>query len=567
MKRVISFTACFAFLLFGFQVDAKGFSFKKSKAREEKTKKREIKHEVKKQRQAKIRSLKRRVGRAKHQSKLTKIQEKWKDRIDNIRQDRANKQRLMAKWKKHRRSEINRQYNFGYFADLYKQPAWPAYSNYITSKHIFSVGASYKYAVDGYVTDGSSQGVTALAFGKEHVLVQDVLLASKLVKAKTLTHKESPDKKAAGQAGSEYLRYFADKEILFNGKAEEFKFDFDVARYIWNRNLVFGFNIPVIYIKHDLKASLDLPKDALGLVEIETTPGITAPNAFMRRYGQDTNKFIADMFSAKGMNELGGSSTGMGDLSVYGHVVFRSPAFERSLAGLKLTIPTAQKASTGKLWAPELGNGGFWQGSLFSSTVFNYKTSINPHILLQASWALPGNVLKRVPKRTEVPIKKWTTTAGAPVIDEARQVPFGDRVRYVETSKIATESFSSKISEFDTTLRNMADNATKFTMQKGLECEIKVGNVFEKFLLRRAFFDLFYDLRVKGSDTPSGLNTHDWMLEIYREDTHQIEHKVGCEWAYQFDRTSRLKFGSNYTFAGRNVAKTFQLAAMMIYSF
>lgn len=122
-------------------------------------------------------------------------------------------------------------------------------------------------------------------------------------------------------------------------------------------------------------------------------------------------------------------------------------------------------------------------------------------------------------------------------------------------------------SDWDSTVRGLSDNVARVHWTRGFDLKLRIGNMFEKFIARKGFLDLFYDLRFKFKDSFTGPSAQEWNIDILKENTQQLEHKVGVEYGYQFDYQTRLKTGMNYIFSGRNVPKTFQISTSLNCSF
>jgi len=547
----------------------------KRREREERKRKEELARDARRKR----RREKRRLGKKRTRKKDTMVRAymdaKRKQKAKKVDADRKRRPKLISRWKQIRDREFVRDVQSGKNADLYKQPAWPFYATYVKHKHLLNVTDTYKYATDAYSSRGDNGDVTRLAFGEEPLRVQDLLLASRLAKLGTVTHRElgelleekiDPTKDARKPDTNQYLKFLADEKVTFIGEAQQWSTSFDLARYVCKRYVVLGVQVPVVYKKHRLKREMRLSQTSLNelrkLVKVKNAGEFDATNAFMRRYGQNTDLFIKDIFKAKGIDEFGGSSTGLGDITVFGHVNFQSAYVDKLMAGLRFVIPTAQRATNGKLWAPELGNGGFFESSIFTSIALYHQRYFNPHIFLQFSaTVISAHVDKRVPKKIIVNNPNTNPANIADLFNEGNAsdaIAFGERVKLVA---------GGNFSEFDTTRRGLADNVVRFKMRKGEEFNVRVGNMFEAFIYRRAFLDVYYDVRFKLEDWVSGVDRDTFDIDVYNRNSEEIEHKVGAEWSYQFDPGSRLRVGCVYTFAGRNVPKTFGANVSLNYSF
>ena len=448
---------------------------------------------------------------------------------------------LASNWQRHRANVVAQEAAAGALADLTIQPEWGHAGTFITNNHLINVGFNYGYAVDGYDSKGVNHDVASLTFGENSIRVQDVLLASKLAKQDT-------DFKAP--AAEAYLKNLADNQLVFNGKAESLAVNFDLARNLWNDHLSLGFRLPVVYKKNILSANLD--KSVADLFDADPANFVANYGAnFTVRYGADTSRFVHDIMKAKGMSELGGSTIGLGDVEVFLQSRLHSPHFDRALVGLNFTVPTAKKAGQHRLWSPELGNGGHFETAAFFGINQKYKSWLNPHAFAQASASLAANVARRVPKRIISGNIPNTATADG-------KIALGKRI---------TAHGAQPLNHFDSTIRGFSDSVTSYRMRKGAQFNVRLGNVIEKFIFRRAHLDCYYNFRAKLRDSAWKLLHSDYNLDSFMRNTQQIEHTVGLAYAYQCDEASRVRVHSSYVFAGRNVAKGFDLNLSVDYSF
>ncbi|MBY0354074.1 trichohyalin-plectin-homology domain domain-containing protein [Candidatus Babeliales bacterium] len=470
---------------------------------------------------------------------------------------REAQKRMAAQWKEIRHKEVMQEYQDGKYADLYKQPAWPTYATYVKHKHLFNIGGSYRYESDAYDADGNNRDITILPFGQEPVLVKDVLLVSKLAQEGLVTQSNYIN------AGSNaYLSQLADTPIVFLGESEEWRVNLDLARFIWKRNIAVGMQMPVVYQKHRLHAKLGLNQTQL-INTLGANPTTSPDEAFDAHYGQDGKKFITDIFDAKGVSQLGGSAGGLGDITFFTHVYLDNIYVDKLMTGLRLVIPTAGRQAQNQLWGPELGNGGFLELGWFINTVYSYKSYFNPHFFSQISGTLlEARVKRRIPRK----LSANNNTGGAATLltlsnnDALGDVfVFGERVELANGNKID--------GRYDSTHRGLADRVADFKLRKGFESSFRVGNIFEKFVVRRAFMDVYYEGYCKWEDDFSDLDQDVWLTDVIEENTQQVAHKVGLELNYQFDCGSRLKAGMEYVFAGTNTPKAFTATLNLNYSF
>ena len=515
---------------------------KKAEKREARAERREIKKETSLTNKEKC--LERcRLGR-----EATAHRQREKERKMHI--DRLMRKEMMESWDAQRQEAVAHDSLAGCYASQYKLPAWPVQARFSERKYLMQVGAGYRYATDGYDNTGTNHDITKNYFGSDQIRVKDVLLASKLVQVGTLTQSDL----GAGDA-SKYLNYLADEVIKFNGRFEEYGTTFDLARYVKGRDFMIGIQIPFLYRKHHLKADLT-PSTAAALNVGQGLAGLdgTSPNAFMRRYGQDTNLFIKDILRSKGINELGGSAAGLGDITLFMHGELSSAYFDRMIIGVRALVPTAKEASQAKLWAPDLGkNGGLNEFAVFASTMLAYSRCINPHIFIETFFSLPGHLNRRVPSLVNSKSGAATSTdvVGKDVMT------FGDRVKYNNKA----------FSEFDTPLKNIGDRVASAKVTRGAGIELKVGNLFQRVLARKGSLDVYYQFKAKWRDHFSNLSGQNWNTDIFKCHSQSLQHNTGFEYNYQFDHDVRLSTGMIYTFSGMNTEKMFDVHAVVGTSF
>lgn len=505
----------------------------KKNTRQSKKEQARLNKQVRKQERAERRQARRDSRRHEYDMVLKMAKKKEAAKRKQTLVMRHENEKLVTRWTESHSAEVAHDYESGMYSDLYKQPAWDTPATYVPFKHLLNVGFEYKYATDAYGNSGGSGDLTRLAFGENTILLKDLLLVSKLIKEGKFEPKNGLD--------FNYLTDLAYKKVNFLGQAEDCIINFDLSRYLWKRNIVCGVRIPFVYQKHTISTE----EPALTIDERKS-------DGFMQmilQYGSFEN-FVKDVFRAKGMNEFGGSSSGFGDVELYSHINFESSRFESMIAGAKIIIPSASKRASDKLWAPELGNGGFLGIALFSGICLHKSKYLNPHMFVQATGFADAHVNRRVPKKMTLEVNAGSELLG---------VTFGDRV----TQKRGVELGDAEEAPF----KEIGDNILSVNMRKGIEFNARMGNMIEKFVYRRAFLDVFYDLYVKAHDTFSGFKTEEWNIDPYRLCSQAVAHKIGAEYSYQYDKSSRLRAGIDYVFAGRNMSKTLGAHINMNYSF
>ncbi len=447
----------------------------------------------------------------------------------------------MEKWKKIRLIEIKRDYRDGLYADLYKRPAWPFNMLFADNKNLMQIVAGFEHATNFYDSKGSSHDLSASVFGEKEFYFRDILLALELNKrtvggVPVLTHVD-------GHYPWKHLEdYLFDKKLIFFSEENKLDLNFNYGRYIKDRDIFIGFELPVAYKQRRLKFDSDVK------------PGhdpalINGLDIYLRTFLREDFEYLLDPKNL--IYQPKSSVIGIGDFAAFINFNIQTKYLEMFKLGGKIVWPTAKEADTHKLWPVELGIGAT-QFKIFSSVMFNKQnTNFNPHMFLEATYVWVGHKNKRVPR-----VITFDGNSNQPVGSDV--MAHGDRVLY---NNIAFKEPDTKIVEF-------ADNVKSVKIRQGAQFNFRLGNIWEKLIARRGFLDVYYDFRAKIKDRVlnSGLDST-WLIHRLEENTMQLEHKVGFDFSYQYDIHSRLNFGAEYIFAGINVPDTFRASFGMFVEF
>lgn len=507
------------------------------------------------------------------------------------------RKKLMSRWHEFLASQDEHDVALGRYADLYLVPAWPVHARWFEHLHQLGINFLYSYATDALSSSGSaSDDVTSVAFGQSTIKLSDMLAVASVTQAGRVIFRDEFESKlfaggaaaaagfndaavikldgldapAGGGAGDytvrsdNYFGYTHDLLIKLNGRQERFGVVLDLTRYILPDRLSIGVHLPVMYVKHGLDFTIDTADTfakgtpAGGGVNVGAYgPATGLANLFLRRYGADPVRFVKDVLLQKGFRELGGSATGLGDLSLFLAGQIDAPEVERVIVGARVQIPTGKKATQSKLWAPELGNGGFTEMSIYAATCFQHNRWLNPHVMASLGASAPAHVNRRVPRYFSV-----TNNRGAPM---QLNVLLGDHpLAMAERVQVAN---GNTVSGWDTAVNGFGDTISSVKVTRGVEVKLRLGNVFQDVFAKRGTADVYYDMRAKTKDSVSGLSREMYNLDAVRKNTNQTEHRIGFEYSYQPNHETRLRTGVVYTFAGTNVAKTLEWNTTINYSF
>lgn len=503
--------------------------------------------ELSKEKRAREKKEKRHLEMQKREEEkhLSNLKEKTSREEKQAKKDakKAEAVRLAENWKTSRKAEVANEYKEGKYSDVHMLPAWPFSNWFFKEKAMFNVNASYYYAIDSYDSDGANQNITGLAFGEQSIHLQDILLASKLLTQKKVDLAHGV---AERSFVDNFINYYGDKKIDFIGKSEKYGLEFDFARHILRDDITIGIQVPVLYMRNHLSVDMNFSPDVYDTAFLE--------NATIG-YKEELHRVL----KAKGINELGGSATGLGDIILFGNVDVTTKYVDKIVVGLKVGLPTGKKESMSKLFSPSLStNDGCAEFAAFASMLINYNTYVNPHLSLQASFFSTSHVNKRVPHRVSSPDN---AVVGEAVGNDL--MAMGDRIKY----KADADQTAIQFSDWDATVRGFADNPVKLKFEKGAEFHVRLGNVFNKFICRRGFFDIYYELRAKLEDNFRNLDVEAYDIHKMKENTKSVENRIGMEYSHQYDASTRLKAALNYSFAGTNAPKAFDIGLSLGHSF
>lgn len=529
-------------------------AIKKSKKDKEKTKKLQIKEakKAKKELKAAKNNQKHVAKESKPKKRLLSNEEidvyvdQWRiDLADFQKEECETRSGLIENWRNNRKAAVEQNYADGKYADLYKLPTWPFEALFAHHKSLLNLKSQFIYQTSAYNSNGSKGDLSKLVFSDDPIRLRDFLLAFKLQQNGVVNQAGGNDlleklgateDRSVGDDGSWEADY---DQVNFLAESQEFRKTINYSRYIVGKEILIGFDIPVAYKKHYLKTSFhqySLDGDTDSATFIFNREGVFK-TAFEK---------VLDLKDVRYSRK--NSITGIGDLNLFANCNIRSRFFEKANWGFKLQLPTSKDADVTKLWAPTIGEE-FVKFSGHLAMLWGPREWFNPHFLIQATYASSANVNRRIPKK----VKDTDAVVGAVDTTWDGKMVLGDKI--VPIPAPDTRTFS----EWDTTVKGMADESRKISLQPAPEVLVRIGNIFEKCLFRRGSLDIFYDFRAKGEDSASGSPEDDYNLRIIEQNTNQIENRIGLNFTYQFDYHTRLQCGGLYTLAGRNVPQTMEL--------
>lgn len=502
------------------------------------------------------------------------------------KEKRANDRTMARGWREYQRKEELRQEGLGKFADLYRQPARPTYAQLGKQNNVFSLDVKSSTATKAFNNAGVSMDVAQAAHADGAIRLRDVLLASELVARKVVTHSHDYGALPGGVFGNiapvgavdesldnnAYLGYMSDTELEFSSEYKRLDLGFNMAHYFYNRRFAVGVHIPVVQDKHLLKLNLD--------TNIENATRVFGSGSYLfavwNRY-DDAQDMLRDFFTAKGMGAIGGTSTGIGDVQLYAQARINPGLLDSALLSLRVVCPSAPQASTNNFWAPQRGNGGFFQTGMAFSGVSHYNKHVNLHFFVEGLYSLPALTNHHIPQTV-------TITQGMTSQDLGNRMALGYRLDpvlqagAVQQNNLAGNMImpaapanalaaGQSLILMESPFRGLGDKVSKLKIAKALALDVRVGNLFEEVFIRRANLDVFYNFKINGRDRAYGLPEADYNLAAYEANSDKVEHRLGGEWRWQVNHAATVKLGAECVLWGKNVAQETQLSAGINYGF
>ncbi len=447
---------------------------------------------------------------------------------------------------------------------IYLLPYWPVYTTYFDDNDFLTAYASFSTASQSYSGHGRSKNLSTLIFGEQPLVIQDMLLASRLSAAALV--------EVSGMTPVEtqkyyYLSILANQQVNFDASLDQGQVALSYARHFRDGDLTLGLYLPIkirgqrLHITNDMTPQnrQTLVRIANGINPVTGSPpcvlasGVSTADKpelnFFERY-DDLNDFVTDIINKKGMGfPRKETIVGLGDVMAYINLDIPSNYCARLVTGLSLLIPTARARDMGKIWDAELGNGGFLETSWYGSVLWEHSRWFNPYIHATATYRFESSVYRRVPRfNTYDGLRFNGVLVGGPDTPAKGSLILGQALLF-------ESNFSQQP---DTTIRNFADKPSKVKVAPGAELFCRIGNTFDAVFSDHAFFDLFYDLHVKGKDYVTHRPNDDvYIPGILDHNTAYISHTLGANYSYQFDESFRLRLGLWYVVAGCNTPKTF----------
>lgn len=451
---------------------------------------------------------------------------------------------------------------------IYKVPELPFYSQPFIQKDIFQVDMSFDWVDNSFYSGGESQDLSNLLFRQNDLTLKDILLVSRMTKEKKVIPIVNVPQGQQQNVDYNPVHYFyilADQPLIFDASYNRQRVDLNFSHHFREGTFSVGFQLPIIRQENEIRLISDISSEYREtLRQAHSDPTVICPNIpagaagpnFFEKYGTLEN-FLIDILDKKGISfNKKDSVVGFGNLSLFFNLELEWKEAERVCVGLNVITPMAKSRDTSKLWDPEVGNGGFYYIEPFASVLFSENRWFNPHVFLSLTVGLPLRVKRRVPKL--ISYDGIDPASGHKATD---LMVYGNEVFVRGAQGIFTD-------EPDAKARRFGAISQKVSIIPGPKIFFRIGNICERFLGRRAFFDYYYDFGVKCKDyTRGSLNSKEYQQSVLTDNSWYFDHRIGGSYVYQVDEHFRFNLGLLYTFAGRNVEKLIRLNLGLSFEF
>jgi len=445
--------------------------------------------------------------------------------------------------------------------DVYLLPNLPFYTTYFNKQDFIQFLVSFDTASQAYIGNGHSRDLSKLVISDQPILVQDVLLASKLASTGKLIS-IAPLNTVELTKNAHYLSILAGQELVFDASLNQLQFAAHYARHFRKGDVAVGFYVPFKVAWQSMHLANELDPDIKAkLKDLEKgyspcgTPGTVISGLaqaselqFFKKYN-DLKQFVDDIFVKKNITHDEKTTIGgLSDLVGYFNVEIQSHRFSRIVTGASVLVPTAQECDANNFWQTPLGNGGNFETALFVTAQWEEGRWFNPYVHSKATYAFPMRVNKRVPEIIEHDgIKNKGQSA-------SKKMVFGETLILGPTSSGGT-AVDFAFSEPDSTVRGFADTIYKLKINTGPQFLFRLGNVFTSSN-KKLLADLSYEFWLKGRDYVSHrAMAVDYDASMWGHNSDSMKHTLGLAGSYQIDKNWRTHLGGSYVFAGRNTPK------------
>lgn len=428
------------------------------------------------------------------------------------------------------------------------QPHWPFVGLDYYKKDIVEARGATSWATKAHNSSGRRRDISELLFKDKPLLLQDILLPSKLLRCdllQALSAVREEQGRDVRLSEFHYLHFLGCKCIDFKTSTHRNELSLNYARHFLDNDLSFGVEIPLVHRKNNIELCSKLSQD-----EREFLRSIKAPQ-FYDRF-PDFACFFNEILKGRNIEfNQSDSEFSIGDVATSLTLTINTRHAERFITGFRVRFPTARCRNINKLWDPELGNGGFFELALYAGLLFSFRHWLNPHVFVHAGWHSSADVPRRVPVFRRYDGLK-------PTKEVSELLHFGDEVHFTELPFCVP----------DTCVRRFSPECLTIRIHRGPVLNVRIGNIFDKFLFRKGQLDVYYDLFLKGRDyIGDRRQDKEFDASPLTRNSYQVDHRLGAHYYYYWDRKTRVGLGAQYSVEGRNILQNVQIDASISHEF
>lgn len=458
-------------------------------------------------------------------------------------------------------------------------PEWPYFGRLFKTTSHGRCELNFTSARDGFSPEGK-MGNSAIAwFGANPIKFKTICALSRLItENKMFPHDlheygANPLVETAENAftntAHHYLRYLADRDILFFANTQKQQFSFKYAHSCWNDLLYVGIESSLVRVAQTLDMISQFSAAEGQYFSTEGYSGRSlagtgsADNPMVRSFPNGLKSVFEKLIlDKKFSSDLNDEAIFVGDTKFFINVPLKIESINTASVALYVSIPSPQQDNLEKIIPAFVGEPyGALSVGLSAGFSWNISALINPHFFSYAQYSIPRTMARRVPRRitrsvsTNLPYVISGSEAPVDIIAvdniTAMVTPLAlSAVSYVDYRKTANVDVA------DADLSLFADGITSINIRRGPEVGIQVGNVFENVLFKEMQLDVSYKFNFKANDVlgPIGGDVR-YDRDSVVKNTARRSHVVSATLNYDYVDSINFFAGFNYTIAGRSNLK------------
>jgi hypothetical protein len=478
--------------------------------------------------------MERQERKAEKLRKDLKCQREIKKKVNQeVKDDRFSDNLSRAKaaqktFKAERSEKLQKEIDEGRYYFLNFSPSWPWSSTMFERDGFLFAQIGYQGNRGSFSSNGDRQDLAKLEYTNKDIKFKDLVVESRLRSAGAVN--DAGGTRWTANGGENPVTKLKDSTVNIKSRLHQIPFALGGSIAVGDKRNVIALELPFIYSWRKLELDMALPN------------GVSAgANADLNRYISDPNLLLKEVFEKRKVDFVGddrGIRFGAAKLSVSRKFGLLKNS-GKALFGINASVPTIKNQGPDSFQVPRIDSMRIPNLGLFAGGYLNKNRFFNPHIYFSASAFLPVTLNRRVP---HIKDHKNADTLSLLMTDFV-----------VNTATADFKEIDSEVAMFAEELKNVK-------VTRPFEAEIIIGNQFAEMFDYSAFLDIFYKLRVRGTDKVKIDDEDDkrqWELDYLLFKDQEIENQIAFDWRYQKSEKTTFQVGGFYTIFGQSVPERF----------